>query len=255
VKEDRTEIEGAVCLVTGASSGIGRATALRLARGGATVIALGRDRTALEEVRADASATIVQADLSRSDEVDRAVAEAVAAHGRVDVLINNAGEGWAGPFVEIDLDRSDRLVRTNLIAPIRLARSLLPGMVERGRGHIVNVASIAGHVGVRNEAVYAATKAGLIGFSESLRQELAGTSIGVSVVSPGVVDTAFFERRGRPYQRRSPKPIPADKVAGAIVHAIRTGKAQVFVPRWMAFPAWLQGAWPSAYRAGARRFG
>jgi short-subunit dehydrogenase len=152
-------------------------------------------------------------------------------------------------------DRAEHLVRTNLLAPIRLTRALLPGMVERGRGHIVNVASIAGHVGVRDEAVYAATKAGLVGFSESLRQELAGTPVGVSVVSPGVVDTAFFERRGRPYQRRSPRPIAPERVADAIVHAIRTGRPQVFVPRWMAFPAWLRGASPSVYRAGARRFG
>ena len=254
-REDRTEIEGAVCLVTGASSGIGRATAARLARDGATVIALGRDRTALEEVRSAVSATIVQADLSRSDEVDRAGAEAVAAHGRIDVLINNAGEGWAGPFVEMPRDRADQLVRTNLLAPIGLTRAVLPAMLERGRGHIVNVASIAGHVGVRNEAVYAATKAGLIAFSESLRLELASTPVGVSVVSPGVVDTAFFQRRGRPYARRSPRPIAAEKVANAIVHAIRSERAQVFVPRWISIPAWLRGVWPSAYRAGARRFG
>jgi short-subunit dehydrogenase len=143
----------------------------------------------------------------------------------------------------------------NLIAPIRLTRALLPGMLQRRRGAVVNVSSIAGHVGVREEAVYASTKAGMIGFSESLRYELRGTGIRVSVVSPGVVDTAFFERRGRSYQRKFPRPIAPERVAQSVVRAVRGGTEQVYVPRWMAFPAWLRGAWPGLYRALAGRFG
>jgi short-subunit dehydrogenase len=254
-REDRTEVAGAVCLVTGASSGIGRATALRLAREGARVLALGRDQSTLDQVAAATSGTAIRADLSKAEDVERAAAEAVARLGRVDVLINNAGEGWAGPLAEMEIERAEQLVQINLVAPIRLTRALLPGMLERGGGHVVNVASIAGHVGVRDEAVYAATKAGLIGFSESLRQELAGTKVGVSVVSPGVVATRFFDRRGRPYDRRSPRPISADRVAVAVIRAIRTGKPQIFVPGWLAFPAWLRGAWPSLYRKGAARLG
>jgi short-subunit dehydrogenase len=119
----------------------------------------------------------------------------------------------------------------------------------------VNVASIAGHVGVRDEAVYSATKAALIGFSEALRYELHGAGVGVSIVSPGPVDTAYFERRGRPYPRRRPRPIEPERVAEAILHAIRSNKAQVFVPRWMGFAAWIRGAAPPIYRMGARRFG
>ena len=241
--------------MTGASSGIGRATALRLAREDARVIALGRDQAALDEVAAATSGKTIRADLSKPEDVERAAAEALATMGRVDVLVNNAGEGWAGRFADMDLERAERLVQTNLLGPIRLTRALLPGMLRRGGGHIVNVSSIAGHVGVRDEAVYAATKAGLIALSESLRQELAGTKVGVSVVSPGVVTTSFFERRGRPYGRRSPRPISADRVGGAIVRAIRTGKPQIYVPGWMAFPAWLRGAWPWLYRKGAGRLG
>jgi short-subunit dehydrogenase len=114
---------------------------------------------------------------------------------------------------------------------------------------------VAGHVGVPEEAVYAATKAGLITFSDSLRYELDGTGVGVSVVSPGVVDTPFFERRGRPYDRRFPKPIQPEPVAAAILRAIRSEKAQVFVPAWGSFPARLRGGLPGLYRALARRFG
>jgi short-subunit dehydrogenase len=243
-----------VCLVTGASSGIGRATAELLAQEGASVIALGRDRESLDQVAAATGGRVVQADLSIREEVDRAAAEATAA-GPVDVLVNNAGEGWFGSFADMDLHRAEELMRTNLMGPIRLTHALLPGMVERGRGAVVNVASIAGHVGVRNEAVYSATKAGLIAFGESLRQELMGAPIRVSVVSPGVVSTAFFERQGHPYHRRWPRLISPDRVAGAILRAIRTGKPQVFVPRWVALPAWMRGVWPWAYRKGADRFG
>jgi uncharacterized protein len=218
-------------------------------------VALGQDQPALDQVVAATSGTAIRADLSKAEDVERAAAEALATMGRVDVLVNNAGQGWAGRFADMDLERAERLVRINLLAPIRLTRALLPGMLRRGGGHIVNVSSIAGHIGVGDEAVYAATKAGLIAFSESLRQELAGTRVGVSVVSPGVVATQFFSRRGRPYDRRSPRPIPADRVAVAIERAIRTGRPQIFVPGWMAVPAWVRWAWPWLYRKGASRLG
>ncbi len=149
---------------------------------------------------------------------------------------------------------AEDLVRVNLLAPMRLTRALLPGMLARGGGHVVNVASIAGHVGVREEAAYAATKAALIAFSDSLRYEVERT-VRVTVVNPGVVDTQFFERQGRPYGRRRPKPIPPERVAGAIVRAIERERAEVFIPRWMAFPARLRGALPGLYRTLARRFG
>jgi short-subunit dehydrogenase len=244
-----------VCLVTGATSGIGRATALCLARAGARVIALGRDPYALEDVAARTGGVGVRADLFDHRDLDRAAREAENALGRIDILVNNAAEGFAGPFAEMNPERADRLVRINLGAPIRLTRAILPGMLERRRGHVVNVASVAGHVGVPDEAVYAATKAGLITFSDSLRYELDGTGIGVSVVSPGVVDTPFFERRGRPYDRPFPKPIAPEPVAEAILRAIRAEKPQVFVPAWGSFPARLRGGLPGLYRTLARRFG
>ena len=249
------QVNGAVCLVTGATSGIGRAAAVQLAHAGARVIALGRDPDALEDVVAHTSGVGVRAELADPEEVDRAGQEAVEAFGRVDVLVNNAGEGYAGRFAEMTAQRAERLVRVNLLAPIRLTRALLPAMIERRAGHIVNVSSVAGHVGVAGEAVYSATKAALITFSDSLRDEVHGSGVGVSVVSPGVVDTPFFERRGHPYDRSFPRPIPAEPVAEGILRAIRTGKPQVFVPAWGSFPARLRGGLPGLYRALARRFG
>jgi short-subunit dehydrogenase len=240
------EIGGARCLVTGASSGIGQATALRLAAAGAEVLALGRNRAALELVGRP-----IVCDLLDREQIDAAVAAA----GAVDVLVNNAGIGWRGPLHELDPDLLERLVRVNLLAPVLLTRALLPGMLARGRGHIVNVGSIVGLVGAKREAGYASTKGGLVAFTESLGQELAGRPVRVSLVTPGAIATAFFERRGQPYGRRFPRALAADKVADAIVDAIANGRAEVYVPRWLALPPRIHSLLPGLYRALAARFG
>ena len=143
----------------------------------------------------------------------------------------------------------------NLTAPIQLTRLLVPGMAARGRGRVVFVSSIAGATGVRGEAVYSAAKAGLGFFAESLSYELTGRGVGVSLIVPGVIDTPFFERRGRPYGRTKPRPIPAERVAQAITSAIARDAAVVYVPRWMRLPAWLHGAAPGTFRVLAGRFG
>src|SRR6266536_3088320 len=141
----------------------------------------------------------------RGVERDRAGAGAAAGrawrHGRVDLLVSNAGAGWAGDLAAMPLDLAERLVTLNLVAPVRLTRLLLPGMLERGGGHLVYVTSIAGATGVAREAVYAATKAGLATFADSVREDVAGSGVTVSVVVPGVVDTPFFYRRGSAYDR------------------------------------------------------
>ncbi|WP_432920430.1 SDR family NAD(P)-dependent oxidoreductase [Microbispora sp. CA-135349] len=238
---------GARVLVTGASSGIGAATALELSARGARLVLSGRDEDALAGVAARTGGEVLPADLS-----DPSADLAVRA-GPVDVLVACAGEGWSGPFTRMSAGTAERLITVNLAAHLRLTRLLLPGMLERGRGHLVYVASIAGVVGVREEAVYAATKAGLLAFAESLRYELPG--IGVTAVVPGVVDTPFFARRGRPYTRSRPAPVPPERVARAIAVAVERGRAEVYVPAWLRLPARLHGAAPGAFRVLARRFG
>jgi short-subunit dehydrogenase len=247
----RVRIEGRTVLITGASSGIGRATAVALARAGARIKATGRDEPALQRLAEQTGADHLAADLMDEKGALRVAGWA----GEVDVLVNNAGFGWAGPFQGMDSSEIDAVVRVNLLAPLVLSNLLLPGMVDRGIGHVVNVASIAGHVGVRHEAVYAATKAGLVAFTESLRYELAGSGVAVTLVSPGVIDTAFFEREGRPYGRSFPRMVKPEVVAASIVRAIERGRADVFVPRWMVVPARLRGAMPRVYRRLASRFG
>jgi short-subunit dehydrogenase len=224
--------------------GIGRATAVALRARGMRVLATGLEAGLLDELAHAHGAEVMPADLSRADEVERLVEWA----GQVDLLVNNAGVGRDEAIGEIDLQTSLQMLMVNLAAPMRLTAALAPGMVARGRGHIVNVASIAGWVGVAHESVYAASKGGLIAFSESARYELAGTGVGVTVVVPAAVRTAFFERKGGTYRRTVPRMVPPERVAVAIVEAVRRGTAEVFVPRWMIVPARLRGAAPRLYR-------
>jgi uncharacterized protein len=232
-------VAGVRALVTGASSGIGAATSSLLASRGAHVLRTGRDISGPDTLVADLA----------TDGVSRILSWA----GDVDLLVCNAGVGWAGPLVSMPPDRLSELVHVNVLAQLRLVHGFLPGMLARQRGHVVLVSSIAGCLGVRDEAVYAATKAALRVFAESLRYEVP--QIGVTVVFPGVVETAFFDRRGAAYTRSSPKPIPALDVARAIVTAVERGHDEVFTPRWLRFPARLHGALPALVRRVQRRFG
>jgi short-subunit dehydrogenase len=248
-------LSGAVALVTGASSGIGAATAAALAAAGARLVLSGRDPGKLAAVAERIGAAAIPADLSDPAEPARLAAEATKVAGRVDVLISNAGSGWAGPIGDLSDEKASELIAVNLLAPIQLARALAPGMAERRQGRLVFVSSIAGAVGVRHEAVYSAAKAGLNCFAESLSYELAGRGVGVSVVVPGVVDTPFFAHRGRRYDRSWPRPIPAERVATAITDAVTRDLGVVYVPGWMRFPALLHATSPGAFRRLAARYG
>ena len=151
--------------------------------------------------------------------------------------------------------RIDELVGTDLLATLHLVRGLLPHMVAAGSGRIVLLGSVAGSVGVRGEAVYSAVKAAVAAFADALRYELRGTGVGVTHVVPGVVDTAFFDRRGAPYRRTWPRPVPPERVADAVLTAVRRGTDEVYVPGWLRLPARVRGAAPGLYRRLAAHFG
>ena len=198
----------------------------------------------------------VCADLARTGEAERLAERALqAGGGSVEVLVNNAGFGWCGDFGEMPDGTAERLLAVNLAAPIALTRALLPAMRERDAGRVVFVSSIAGRLGVGGEAVYAASKAGLDCFADSLRAELRETGVGVGVVVAGVIATPFFERRGTPYARRWPRPVPTEAVAGAVMRCVERGAAEVYVPRWLRVPVAVQGVAPGAYRWLEGRFG
>ena len=249
------DIAGSTALVTGASSGIGRAVAMDMTQAGAQVVGLGRDMRSLRSLAETSGITVLQVDLASVDELQHFVEETLPGLPPVDILVNCAGSGHFGPLADHSAEDIDRLIGVNVRAPVALTRAVLPGMRERRRGRVVNVASIAGHLGVPNETVYSASKGALAVFSRALNAELAGTGVGVTVVTPGVVQTAFFERRGAPYDRGWPRPMPPERVARAIVHAITHGRSVVVIPGWLRIPIWLQATMPGLYARLERWFG
>ncbi len=244
-----------VALVTGASSGIGAATARRFAAGGWQVLLNGRDRVRLEETAAGTSGLVLPGDLTTADGPRLLAESALGAAGRIDLLVAGAGIGWAGPFATMPHTAIDRVLTVDLNATLHLVREVLPPMVAAGRGRVVLIGSVAGAVGVRDEAVYSAAKAGVAAFAEALRQELRGTGVGVTHIAPGPVDTPFFAQRGTPYQRTRPRPTSPGRVAGAVWDAVRRGRDDVYVPSWLTLPGRVRGVAPALYRRLLHRFG
>jgi 2-hydroxycyclohexanecarboxyl-CoA dehydrogenase len=190
-------LSGKIALVTGAGGVIGRAIALRLAREQAIVGALDLDgeaaeATALAITSAGGRAHALQADITDDRAIARAIGELGDAAGPVDVLVNCAGWDRLARFVDTDPALWDRLIAINLRGPIALHHAVLPGMIERKRGAIVNISSDAGRVGSSGESVYAACKGGIIALTKSIAREVAGAGISVNVVCPGPTDTPIL---------------------------------------------------------------
>jgi len=190
-------LEGKIAVVTGAGRGIGKAIALGLAKAGCRVILTARSAPQLEEVQREigthgGEAICVPADLTRDEEIERLIEESRNAWHVVDILINNAGWGKRAPVVKGKLEDWDRTFRLNLRAPMILAKLLLPSMIEKGAGTVINIGSISGKTGEANGAAYAASKFGLIGFTQSLYEEVREYGIKVAVILPGFVDTPLI---------------------------------------------------------------
>ena len=249
------KLSDAVVLVTGSSGGIGAACAGELAAHGAQVIVHGRDPDRLEAVAAGLGAKAIRADLAEPGAPEQVACAAREVFGRVDAVLHCAGVGWYGDTAAMPTATIDELLEVNLRAPVRLTRALLPQMVARHHGHVAFLSSIAGWTGVANEALYAATKAAVVTFADSLRAELVGSGVGVSLVSPAAVRTEFFERRGTPYGRRIPRPVSTARIARVVVRGIEQERANQMVPRWLAVAPAVRAAAPPAFRVLSRRFG
>lgn len=266
---DDADFQGQVAVVTGAGSGIGRSTALLLARLGATVHAADLDEGSADAVVAEikaagGSATAHRTDVSDPESVATLAEQVFAAHGAVDVLHNNAGVGHAGPVEETSLDEWQRVLGVNLMGVVHGVHHFVPRMLKQGRpGHIVNTASMAGLVPVAEMGPYATSKHGVVGLSESLNAELSPKGIRVSAICPGFVNTGIIsqahldgehrERRDRIqsfYERFGCSP---DVVAEAVVDAVRHKKLIRIVPRrHVAFNWGLRRISPRAAQALAR---
>jgi uncharacterized protein len=220
-------LDGSTVLLTGASGGIGEAIAHALDERGAKLLISGRRGEQLERIAADLGGrpTVLAADLTEP-------ADAAALAGRagaVDVLVANAALPASGPIDDFTPDEIDRALDVNLRAPIQLTRALLPGMVERGHGHVVLISSLAGKVASVGSSLYSATKFGLRGFAAGLREDLHGTGVGVTVVFPGFVsDAGMLADAGVRLPRWVGTRTP-EQVAEAVITGIERERAEIDV--------------------------
>jgi short-subunit dehydrogenase len=247
------DLRDANVVVTGASSGIGEATAIAFARRGAQVILVARRKDRLEAV----AARIEQAggraiawtcdvtDLARVEKLPGLVKELTG--NTADVLVNNAGIAGGGPFLELSHDRIDEVVRVNLLAVMHVTRVFLPGMLSRGSGHIINIASLAGRFAVPGAAVYSATKHAVVAFSESLDVSTRRRGVLVTSVNPAYVPTEGFPATNRP----SLLTLTPERVAEAIVKVAREDISPEYsVPRWAGAMQAFRILTPPLYRWG-----
>ncbi len=248
-----------VALLTGASRGIGARIALALARAGARLALVARSDEQLEETAAavrgaGGEAVVLPADLLADGAVPDVLARAEQALGPVDVLVNNAGIELIGRLHERPFEDTERVIRLNLIKTMELTRAVLPGMLERGRGHVVVMASLAGHVHPPFYEGYASSKAALIAFSHSLRGGLRGTGVSASVIVPSFVSEVGMRRYTEDDDGVGIAALagakPPEAVARAVVRAVRKDRAEIIVAPWATRLTFgLLGGWPSLKQA------
>jgi short-subunit dehydrogenase len=246
------ELRGSSVLLTGATGGIGHAIARELHRAGASLLLTGRRTDVLEPLAAEIGARATPVDLSRREEVDRLLEEA----GTVDVLVANAALPASGDIMDFSVEQIDRALEVNLRAPMVLSRVLGERMVQRGRGHIVLISSLAGKSSQPASSIYSATKFGLRGFGQGLRGDLGPRGVGVSVVFPGFIrDAGMFHESGAKLPKGVGTSTP-DDVAAAVVRAITQNRGELDVaPMGMRAGATFASIAPSISARVARRLG
>ncbi len=217
-------LDGKVALVTGAGRGIGKAIALALANSGCGVMLTARTFSQLAEVQREIErrggvGVAIAGDLTHDEDIDTIVTAIQKRFGAVDILINNAGWGKRAPVVRASIADWDETFRLNLRAPMILAHRLLPAMIAKGEGAVINIGSVSGKTGEANGAAYAASKFGLIGFTQSLYEEVREHGIKVSVILPGFVDTPLIPPNR---QLDRSKMIQADDIAQTVLYVLKS---------------------------------
>lgn len=241
---------GKVVVITGASSGIGEQSAEEFAKLHASVILVSRNETQLQKIATKLSKYQTQTfvypcDVSDKDQVDKMGKIIIEKFGTIDVLVNNAGFGIYNTVEKTTIDELESQMSTNFLGMMYCTKTFLPQLLKQGSGHIVNVASVAGSIGIPGMAAYCASKFAMLGFSESLFHELKGTGVGITVVSPIMVRTNFFKHEsfGR-MPRYSATSLDPKTVANAIVRAASSPRLEIVVPQFVRFVIWMKQTFP-----------
>ena len=252
------QLRGLKAVLTGASGGIGPFLAEALAREGMELLLVAHPGVGLADVasgihRHGVQSRILIADLGEPDECARTAEHARHELGSVDVLVNNAGVELSQPYHQLAEQQLRHIVAVNLVAPMLLTRLLLPGMLERRQGHIVNMSSLAGKSGPAYQEPYAATKAALTAFTFSLRATYRGTGVSASVICPAFVEAGIYTRLKQRSGATAPAALagcPPTRVADAVLRALRRDVPEIIVNRWplglaLALSTWSPrfGAW------------
>lgn len=256
------ELRGATVIVTGASSGIGRETAVAFARAGAGLVLVARREDRLRALAAEVEALgvralVLPADLRKSAAAESIVQQAMDRFGRIDVLVNNAGFGFSGTVEETSEADMRELMDVNFMAAFNLVRAVLPHMRRQGRGHIVNVASVVGKIAFPYHGAYSATKFAMVGLTEALRGELDRSGVTATAVLPGSTRTEFFDVQRTNDGHVSAPTGPqqdADVVARAIVRSVARPTPEVNMVRAFRLAYGLHGFFPALRDLAGRHF-
>jgi uncharacterized protein len=256
------EIAGRVALVTGASSGIGRDTAIDLARRGARVAICARRKERLEETLAECrrhapDSRAYRCDVRERNQVRETVAAAASDLGTIDILVNNAGTSAYPLFVEASEDHFEEMMRSNYFPAVWFTREVIPSMIERGSGAVVFVSSFAGRMATWRHTGYAASKFAMIGLAEALYYEVKPRGVHVAVINPGVIRTELFEKgEGFEHLRHVIEPgfVGTEVVTRAIARAIEKERFEIFAPGRYALVWKLRALFPRLILWGTRRY-
>ncbi len=246
------DFKNKVVVITGASSGIGRAAAVEFARRGSRLVLVARRGERLARVEGELGrygieVLAVPCDVSDKAQVRFMSDQVLERFGGIDVLVNNAGFAVYGPVSDMSIEDIESQMDTNYLGMVYCTKNFLPALLGQNSGHIVNVASVAASFGLPGIAPYCASKFAMLGFSEGLKHELHGTGVGVTVVSPIMVRTEFFDGpsfEGMP--RYSPASLSPETVARAVVRAASSPRLEIIVPSAVRGAVWLKHTVPFA---------
>ena len=244
------DFKNKVVLITGASSGIGRESAIEFAKLGASIILVSRTKEKLEQVadelkKFNVTILVCQCDVSKKDQVKEMSKTVLEKFDSVDILVNNAGFAIYGSVHDLSIDDIESQMETNYFGMVYCIKYFLPLMLEKKSGHIVNVASVAASFGLPGITSYCASKFAMLGFSEGLKHELKNSGVGITVVSPIMVRTNFFEHPSfEKMPKFSPTSLSSKTVAKAILKAANSPRLEIIVPSLVRGAVWLKNTFP-----------